>query len=59
MHKIQRTQRKGQPHTTGTRAAEATAISMKGDKREVAHTQQNKKNVNIPVVASKCCVEIG
>jgi len=43
MHKIQRTQRKGQPHTTGTRAAEATAISMKGDKREVAYTQQNKK----------------
>ena len=38
MHKIQRMQRKGQPHTTETRAAEATAISMKS-----RQTQQNKK----------------
>jgi len=58
MHKIQRTLA-----THGTTSHNRDTGRQRSvwtvDKREVAHTHRRTKNVNIPVVACKCCVEIG
>ena len=58
MHKIQRNAWDNLTQPGHGQQSEATAISIKS-RQTRGCTHSRTKNVNIPVVASKCCVEIG